>query len=37
MYFQKDLVLVSGSLTLVDIFVGFKGCKMIIGMFYKLA
>lgn len=30
LFIQKDLMLVSGILLLVDIFVGFKGCKMII-------
>ncbi len=30
LFIQKDLMLASGILLLVDIFVGFKGCKMII-------
>lgn len=30
LFIQKDLMLVSGILLLVDIFVGFKGCNMII-------
>lgn len=30
LFIQKDLMLVSSTLLLVDIYVGFKGCKMII-------
>lgn len=30
LFVQKDLILVSGILLLADIFVGFKGCKIII-------
>lgn len=30
LFIQKDLMLVSGILLLVDIFVGTKGCKIII-------
>lgn len=35
LFIQKDLMLVSSTLLLVDIFVGFKGCKMIIQSYVR--